>query len=147
MVYTVGADGTESLVNRRREGGFPACEQHHVRGVSARRHRHLNPRVRELLAGSRAGSRPWGIDMPFVEVVHRALEYLPALARFAIFMALTLITPRISRVLRLPVVVGLLSSGVVLGPRMPEVFAKVSSALRTNSHRAARRSQPRQACQ
>ena len=62
--------------------------------------------------------------MPFLEVLHRTLEFLPALARFAVFMTLLLVMPRISRLLRLPVVVGLLLSGVVLGPHMLDVFPK-----------------------
>lgn len=62
--------------------------------------------------------------MQILDVVHRAIDLLPVLARFAIFMALILVIPRISRLLRLPVVVGLLLSGVVLGPHMLDVFPR-----------------------
>ena len=62
--------------------------------------------------------------MLFLEVVHRAIELLPTLARFAIFMALILVMPHIARILRVPVVVGLLLSGVLLGPHMLDVFPK-----------------------
>lgn len=62
--------------------------------------------------------------MVFLEVVHRALELLPVLARMAIFMALILVMPHIARLLRVPVVVGLLLSGVVLGPHMLDVFPR-----------------------
>lgn len=62
--------------------------------------------------------------MPFIDVVHRTIELLPALAKFAIFMALILFMPRLSRLLRLPTVVGLLLSGVLLGPHVLDVFPK-----------------------
>ena len=62
--------------------------------------------------------------MSFIEIVQRAIDLLPALARFAIMMALILAIPRISRVLRIPTVVGLLLSGVLLGPHMLDVFPR-----------------------
>jgi Kef-type K+ transport system membrane component KefB len=60
--------------------------------------------------------------MPFVEIVHRAIDDLPVLARFAILMALIVIIPQFSRRIRLPGAVGLLLSGVVLGPHVLDVF-------------------------
>ena len=62
--------------------------------------------------------------MPFLEVLHRALEILPALARFAVLMALIVVIPRLSRRVRLPDAVGLLLSGVVLGPHVLDVFPR-----------------------
>ena len=62
--------------------------------------------------------------MSFIEIVQRAIDLLPVLARFAIMMALILAVPRISRVLRIPAVVGLLLSGVLLGPHMLDVFPR-----------------------
>jgi Kef-type K+ transport system membrane component KefB len=60
--------------------------------------------------------------MSFVEIVHRAIEDVPVLARFAILMVLIVIIPQLSRRIRLPGAVGLLLSGVVLGPHMLDVF-------------------------
>jgi Kef-type K+ transport system membrane component KefB len=62
--------------------------------------------------------------MSFVEILHRAVEDLPVLARFAIFMALIAIVPRLSRLIRLPGAVGLLLSGVVFGPTVLDVFPR-----------------------
>jgi Kef-type K+ transport system membrane component KefB len=62
--------------------------------------------------------------MSFVEIVHRALELLPALARFAILLALIVLIPGFARAVRLPAVVGLLLSGVVLGPHVLDVFPR-----------------------
>ena len=62
--------------------------------------------------------------MSFVEVVQKAVEILPALARFAILMALIVVVPRLSRRIRLPEAVGLLLSGVLLGPHMLDVFPR-----------------------
>jgi Kef-type K+ transport system membrane component KefB len=62
--------------------------------------------------------------MSFAEIVHRALEFLPVLARFAIFMALIVAIPRLSRRIRLPEAVGLLLSGVLLGPHVLDVFPR-----------------------
>lgn len=64
---------------------------------------------------------PTGV-MSFIDLAHRAIALLPALARFAIMMALIIAVPRISRALRIPSVVGLLLSGVLLGPHMLVVF-------------------------
>ena len=62
--------------------------------------------------------------MSVLEVVQRVIEFLPVLARFAIFMVLIAIIPRLSRRVRLPEAVGLLLSGVVLGPHMLDVFPR-----------------------
>jgi Kef-type K+ transport system membrane component KefB len=48
---------------------------------------------------------------------------LPSLAKFAVAMAIIVGVPRLSRRARLPAVVGLLLSGVVLGPHVLGVFA------------------------
>lgn len=62
--------------------------------------------------------------MSVVEFLHRVVALLPVLARFAILMALIVIVPRLSRRVRLPEAVGLLLSGVVLGPHMLDVFPR-----------------------
>ena len=62
--------------------------------------------------------------MSLLEFLHRVIALLPALARFTILMALIVIIPRLSRRIRLPEVVGLLLSGVVLGPHMLDVFPR-----------------------
>lgn len=69
-----------------------------------------------------AGSLRSRYIMSFVEIVHRAVEDVPVLARFAILMVLIVIIPQLSRRIRLPGTVGLLLSGVVLGPHMLDVF-------------------------
>jgi Kef-type K+ transport system membrane component KefB len=56
--------------------------------------------------------------MSILEVFHRIVDVIPTLARFAILMALIIIVPQLSRRIRLPSVVGLLLSGVVLGPHV-----------------------------
>ena len=60
--------------------------------------------------------------MGIVEIVHRAIEALPALARFAILIGVVVIVPELARRIRLPAAVGLLLSGVVLGPHMLDVI-------------------------
>lgn len=62
--------------------------------------------------------------MSFIALAHKAIALLPELARFAIMMALIVAIPRISRLLRIPSVVGLLLSGVLLGPHMLDVFPR-----------------------
>jgi Kef-type K+ transport system membrane component KefB len=62
--------------------------------------------------------------MSVLDLVHRVIEFLPVLARFAILMALIVVVPRFSRRVRLPEAVGLLLSGVVLGPHMLDVFPR-----------------------
>jgi hypothetical protein len=60
--------------------------------------------------------------MSFLEIVHRAVEDVPVLARFAFLMVLIVIVPQLSRRVRLAGAVGLLLSGVALGPHMLDVF-------------------------
>jgi Kef-type K+ transport system membrane component KefB len=60
--------------------------------------------------------------MSVIEIFHRALEFLPHLARFAVLMAVIVIIPRLSHRVRLPDAVGLLLTGVLLGPHMLDVF-------------------------
>ncbi|MGB8476350.1 MAG: cation:proton antiporter [Candidatus Acidiferrum sp.] len=62
--------------------------------------------------------------MSLLEFFHRVIALLPALAKFAIFMGLIVIIPSLSRRIRLPEVVGLLLSGVVLGPHLLDVFPR-----------------------
>jgi Kef-type K+ transport system membrane component KefB len=62
--------------------------------------------------------------MSIVESLHRALEVLPVLARFAVMMALIVVIPRLARRVRLPEAVGLLLGGVVLGPQVLDVFPR-----------------------
>lgn len=49
---------------------------------------------------------------------------LPHLAKFAVAMAVIVVVPRLSRRVRLPAVVGLLLSGVVLGPHVLGMFGE-----------------------
>ncbi|HEY3179189.1 MAG TPA: cation:proton antiporter [Casimicrobiaceae bacterium] len=62
--------------------------------------------------------------MSVLEYLHRAVEFLPNLAKFAIGMVLIISIPRLSRRVRLPEAVGLLLSGVVFGPHVLDVFPK-----------------------
>ncbi len=62
--------------------------------------------------------------MSVLALAHRVIEFLPVLARFAILMALIVVIPRFSRRVSLPEAVGLLLSGVVLGPHMLDVFPR-----------------------
>jgi Na+:H+ antiporter len=62
--------------------------------------------------------------MSLLEFLHRVIALLPALAKFAVLMALIVISPRLSRRIRLPEVVGLLLGGVVLGPHLLDVFPR-----------------------
>lgn len=64
------------------------------------------------------------MSFTFIEVLKHAIDFLPALARFAIMMALILAIPRVARALRIPAVVGLLLSGVLLGPHVLDVFPR-----------------------
>jgi Kef-type K+ transport system membrane component KefB len=54
--------------------------------------------------------------MTVLEFLRSHVLALPTLAKFAIAMAVIVSVPQLSRWLRLPPVVGLLLSGVVLGP-------------------------------
>ena len=60
--------------------------------------------------------------MSVLEYLHRAIEFLPNLAKFAIGMALIISIPRLSRRVHLPEAVGLLLSGVVFGPHVLDIF-------------------------
>jgi Kef-type K+ transport system membrane component KefB len=62
--------------------------------------------------------------MSVLDFLHTTLAFLPALARFAVLMALIVVVPRLSRRIRLPEAVGLLLSGVVLGPHVLDVFPR-----------------------
>src|SRR5208283_1922851 len=62
--------------------------------------------------------------MSVLEIIHRAIEILPVLAKFAVFMVLVISMPRLSRRVRLPDAVGLLLSGVLLGPHVLDVFSR-----------------------
>lgn len=50
---------------------------------------------------------------------------LPSLAKFAVGMIMLVIVPRLSRRLHVPVPVGLLLSGVIVGPYVLDIFGKV----------------------
>ncbi len=62
--------------------------------------------------------------MSVLEIIRRAIEFLPVLAKLAIFMVLVIGIPRLSRRARLPEAVGLLLSGVLLGPHVLDVFPR-----------------------
>ena len=65
-----------------------------------------------------------GAVMSVLETINRAIELLPVLARAMIFFVLLVAIPRLSRRVRLPDAVGLLLSGVVLGPHVLDVFPR-----------------------
>ena len=60
--------------------------------------------------------------MGVLEFVRSHAVVLPNLARFALAMAILVGVPRLSRKVRLPAVVGLLLSGVVIGPHVLGIF-------------------------
>ena len=62
--------------------------------------------------------------MLVLETINRAIEFLPVLARAAILLLLIVTIPRLSRRVHLPEAVGLLLSGVVLGPHILDVFPR-----------------------
>ena len=62
--------------------------------------------------------------MSVLDTIQRAIEFMPVLARAAIFLLLVVAIPRLSRRVRLPEAVGLLLSGVVLGPHLLDVFPR-----------------------
>jgi Kef-type K+ transport system membrane component KefB len=62
--------------------------------------------------------------MTIVEYLRSGIELLPALAKFAVGMVLIVIIPKLSRRIHLPETVGLLLSGVLLGPHMLDVFPR-----------------------
>ena len=62
--------------------------------------------------------------MTFITMAWEWLHSVPSLARFALGMAIIVGIPRLSRGVGLPVVVGLLLSGVVLGPHVLGLFGE-----------------------
>ncbi len=60
--------------------------------------------------------------MPILVIINRAIAILPVLAKFAVFMALIVGVPRLSRRVHLPEAVGLVLCGVVIGPHVLNVF-------------------------
>jgi Kef-type K+ transport system membrane component KefB len=62
--------------------------------------------------------------MSFITMAWEWLHSQPSLARFAIGMAVIVGIPPLSRGARLPAVVGLLLSGVVLGPHVLGLFGE-----------------------
>src|SRR6478609_4937509 len=62
--------------------------------------------------------------MTFLTMVWEWLYSLPSLAKFAVGMAIIVGIPRLSRRVGLPAVVGLLLSGVVLGPHFLGLFGE-----------------------
>jgi Kef-type K+ transport system membrane component KefB len=61
--------------------------------------------------------------MEFFEWIRSHALALPKLAKFAMAMAVIVGVPRLSRRVHLPAVVGLLLSGVVMGPHVLGIFA------------------------
>jgi Kef-type K+ transport system membrane component KefB len=80
------------------------------------------PHYREVLGKLQSHRLIFGSIVAFAELVHRTIDDLPVLARFAILLALMVSVPQLSRRIRLPGAVGLLLSGVVLGPHVLDVF-------------------------
>jgi Kef-type K+ transport system membrane component KefB len=62
--------------------------------------------------------------METVEFIRSHAQALPPLAKFALSMVLIFGIPPLSRRVRLPVVVGLLLSGVVIGPHVLGMFGE-----------------------
>jgi Kef-type K+ transport system membrane component KefB len=60
--------------------------------------------------------------LSFLEYLHKAVAFLPLLAKFAACMMLLVIIPRLSRRVRLPEAVGLLLGGVLFGPHVLDIF-------------------------
>jgi Kef-type K+ transport system membrane component KefB len=56
--------------------------------------------------------------MSILEYLRREVAVLPVLAKFAVLIVLIVMIPRLSRRVRLPEAVGLLLSGVVIGPHV-----------------------------
>ncbi len=56
--------------------------------------------------------------MDIVDFLRSSLHTLPTLAKFAVGMAIIVGVPMLCRRIRLPAVVGLLLSGVVVGPHV-----------------------------
>ena len=62
--------------------------------------------------------------MSFLEYLHKAVEVLPTLARFALCMMLIVIVPRLSRRVRLPEAVGLLLAGILTADLFDNVLRR-----------------------
>jgi Kef-type K+ transport system membrane component KefB len=62
--------------------------------------------------------------MAFITMAWEWLHSVPSLAKFALGMAIIVGIPRLSRRVGLPAVVGLLLSGVVLGPHFLGLFGE-----------------------
>ena len=62
--------------------------------------------------------------MDFVDALRHHASTLPVLAKFAIAMAIIVSVPRLCRRVRIPVVVGMLLCGIVVGPYGVDIFAK-----------------------
>ena len=61
--------------------------------------------------------------MSALAYLHKAIEALPVLAKFAVCMMLIVIIPRLSRRVRLPEAVGLLLAGILFGPHVLDIFS------------------------
>jgi Kef-type K+ transport system membrane component KefB len=62
--------------------------------------------------------------MAILETIRSALTTLPVLAKFAAGVVLILVVPRIAKRYKLPPEVGLILSGVVLGPHVLDLFSE-----------------------
>jgi Kef-type K+ transport system membrane component KefB len=62
--------------------------------------------------------------MGVVEHLRSGIELLPALAKFGIGMVRIIVVPKLTLRIRLPEAVGLLLSGVVVGPYVLDVFPR-----------------------
>ena len=60
--------------------------------------------------------------MFILDYLHKAVEVLPVLAKFAVCMMLIVIIPRLTRRDHLPEAVGLLLAGVLFGPHVLDIF-------------------------
>jgi len=60
-----------------------------------------------------------------ISFVRDYLFTMPVLAKFAVGMVMLVVIPRLSRRLHVPVPVGLLLSGVIVGPYVLDIFGKV----------------------
>ena len=59
-----------------------------------------------------------------LEEIRSALSTLPVLAKFAAAVALVLVVPRVAKRYRLPPEVGLILSGVLVGPHVLDLFSE-----------------------
>ena len=60
--------------------------------------------------------------MSIVEQLRTGIEVLPTLAKFSVGMVLIIVVPRLARRIHVPEAVGLLLTGVVIGPYVLDVF-------------------------